>query len=173
MIFGVLSVLAAAVLVGVDQLIKRWATVVLLPKTAMTLIPDVLELRYFLNDGMAFSMLAGKQKLLIAVTSLMLLGVLWMLFARKLTLLERVAWTLVLGGGIGNLIDRIATGVVVDYINVLFMNFAIFNFADICVCVGVGLLMVWVLFDSYFKEKAEKSVKTESAAPADDANGKN
>ena len=173
MIFGVLSVLAAAVLVGVDQFIKRWATAVLLPKTAMTLIPGVLELRYFLNDGMAFSMLAGKQKLLIAATSLMLLGVLWMLFARKLTPLERVGWTLVLGGGIGNLIDRIATGVVVDYINVLFMNFAIFNFADICVCVGVGLLMVWVLFDSYFKEKAEKSVKTESAAPADDANGKN
>ena len=173
MIFGVLSVLAAAVLVGVDQLIKRWATAVLLPKTAMTLIPGVLELRYFLNDGMAFSMLAGKQKLLIAATSLMLLGVLWMLFARKLTPLERVAWTLVLGGGIGNLIDRIATGVVVDYVNVLFMNFAIFNFADIWVCVGVGLLMVWVLFDSYFKEKAEKSVKTESAAPADDANGKN
>ena len=139
----------------------------------MTLIPGVLELRYFLNDGMAFSMLAGKQKLLIAATSLMLLGVLWMLFARKLTPLERVAWTLVLGGGIGNLIDRIATGVVVDYINVLFMNFAIFNFADICVCVGVGLLMVWVLFDSYFKEKTEKSVKTESAAPTDDANGKN
>ena len=101
MIFGVLSVLAAAVLVGVDQLIKRWATAVLLPKTAMTLIPGVLELRYFLNDGMAFSMLAGKQKLLIAATSLMLLGVLWMLFARKLTPLERVAWTLVLGGGIG------------------------------------------------------------------------
>ena len=46
MIFGVLSVLAAAVLVGVDQLIKRWATAVLLPKTAMTLIPGVLELRY-------------------------------------------------------------------------------------------------------------------------------
>ena len=173
MIFGVLSVLAAAVLVGVDQLIKRWATAVLLPKTAMTLIPGVLELRYFLNDGMAFSMLAGKQKLLIAATSLMLLGVLWMLFARKLTPLEGVAWILVLGGGIGNLIDRIATGVVVDYINVLFMNFAIFNFADICVCVGVGLLMVCVLFDSYFKEKTEKSVKTESAAPTDDANGKN
>lgn len=62
MIFGVLSVLAAAVLVGVDQLIKRWATVVLLPKTAMTLIPGVLELRYFLNDGMAFSMLGRQTK---------------------------------------------------------------------------------------------------------------
>lgn len=167
MMYGVLSVLAAALLVGVDQLIKRWATAVLLPKTAMTLIPGVLELRYFLNNGMAFSMLAGKQKLLIVVTSLMLLAVLWMLFTRKMSPLERVAWTLVLGGGVGNLIDRIATGVVVDYINVLFVNFAIFNFADICVCVGVGLLMVWVLFDSYGKDKAGKT----SEKAADDAHG--
>ena len=167
------AIVAILILIA-DQGLKYWVTLnIPLDTGHVTLIPGVLELRYFLNDGMAFSMLAGKQKLLIAVTSLMLLGVLWMLFARKLTPLERVAWTLGLGGGIGNLIDRIATGVVVDYINVLFMNFAIFNFADICVCVGVGLLMVWVLFDSYFKEKAEKSVKTESAAPADDANGKN
>ena len=156
MIFGVLSVLAAAVLVGVDQLIKRWATVVLLPKTAMTLIPGVLELRYFLNDGMAFSMLAGKQKLLIAVTSLMLLGVLWMLFARKLTPLERVAWTLVLGGGIGNLIDRVLNGEVVDYINLLFMRFAVFNFADICVCVGVGLWVLVIFLEELHGENAKE-----------------
>lgn len=154
MIFGVLSVLAAAVLVGVDQLIKRWATAVLLPKTAMTLIPGVLELRYFLNDGMAFSMLAGKQKLLIAATSLMLLGVLWMLFARKLTPLERVAWTLVLGGGIGNLIDRVLNGEVVDYINLLFMRFAVFNFADICVCVGVALWVLVIFLDEVHADDA-------------------
>ena len=49
---------------------------------------------------------------------------------------------LVLGGGIGNLIDRVLNGEVVDYINLLFMRFAVFNFADICVCVGVAL---WVL----------------------------
>ena len=158
MIFGVLSVLAAAVLVGVDQLIKRWATAVLLPKTAMTLIPGVLELRYFLNDGMAFSMLAGKQKLLIAATSLMLLGVLWMLFARKLTPLEWVAWTLVLGGGIGNLIDRVLNGEVVDYINLLFMRFAVFNFADICVCVGVAL-WVLVIFLEELHEDTKKGPK--------------
>ena len=155
MIFGVLSVLAAAVLVGVDQLIKRWATAVLLPKTAMTLIPGVLELRYFLNDGMAFSMLAGKQKLLIAATSLMLLGVLWMLFARKLTPLERVAWTLVLGGGIGNLIDRVLNGEVVDYINLLFMQFAVFNFADICVCVGVGLWVLVIFLEELHAENGQ------------------
>ena len=57
--------------------------------------------------------------------------VLIMLFVRKMPLTERAAWTLVLGGGVGNLIDRVLNGVVVDYINVLFMRFAIFNFADI------------------------------------------
>ena len=142
MISGLLSLAGAAILVVIDQLIKHWATAALLPVGSMDVLPGVVELRYCLNDGMAFSMLAGKQKLLIAATSLMLLGVLWMLFARKLTPLERVAWTLVLGGGIGNLIDRVLNGEVVDYINLLFMRFAVFNFADICVCVGVAL---WVL----------------------------
>ena len=155
MIFGVLSVLAAAVLVGVDQLIKRWATAVLLPKTAMTLIPGVLELRYFLNDGMAFSMLAGKQKLLIAATSLMLLGVLWMLFARKLTPLERVAWTLVLGGGIGNLIDRVLHGYVVDFFATTFVDFAVFNVADCFVCIGGALWVLAVLLAERKNKKGQ------------------
>ena len=56
--------------------------------------------------------------------------------------LQQAALVLVLGGGIGNLIDRVLNGEVVDYINLLFMRFAVFNFADICVCVGVAL---WVL----------------------------
>ena len=83
----------------------------------------------------------------------MLVAVLVMLFVRKMPLAERIAWTLVLGGGVGNLIDRVLNGVVVDYINVLFMHFAIFNFADICVCVGVGLLMLVLLLDSTKKDE--------------------
>ena len=66
------SVLAAAVLVVADQLIKQWATAVLKPMGAITVMPGILELRYYLNDGMAFSMLAGKQTLLIGMTSIML-----------------------------------------------------------------------------------------------------
>ena len=174
MAFVLFNLAAVAALVGIDQLIKLWAVQVLQPVGAMPFIPHVVELRFVLNPGMAFSLLSGKQLFLIIATSAALLAVAYGLFFRSRgKRLQQAALVLVLGGGIGNLIDRIATGVVVDYINVLFMNFAIFNFADICVCVGVGLLMVWVLFDSYFKEKAEKSVKTESAAPADDANGKN
>ena len=174
MAFVLFNLAAVAALVGIDQAIKLWAVNALQPVGAMPFIPHVVELRFVLNQGMAFSLLSGKQLFLIIATSAALLAVAYVLFFRSRgKYLQQAALILVLGGGIGNLIDRIATGVVVDYINVLFMNFAIFNFADICVCVGVGLLMVWVLFDSYFKEKAEKSVKTESAAPTDDANGKN
>ena len=164
MISGLFSLLGAAVLVVIDQLIKHWATMSLLPVGQMDVLPGVVELRYCLNDGMAFSMLAGKQGLLIGVTSVMLLAVLVMLFIRKMTTWERVSWTLVLGGGVGNLIDHVLNGVVVDYINVLFMHFAIFNFADICVCVGVGLPMLVVLLDSFKKEKP-----TEQQADGDGA----
>ena len=156
MISGLFSLLGAAVLVVIDQLIKHWATASLLPVGQMDVLPGIVELRYCLNDGMAFSMLAGKQTLLIGMTSVMLVVVAAMLFARKMPVWERVSWTLVLGGGVGNLIDRVLNGVVVDYINVLFMRFAIFNFADICVCVGVGLLMLVVLLDSFKKEETAK-----------------
>lgn len=143
----IISLVAAALLVAADQGIKAWATAQLMPVGVMAVLPGIVELRYILNDGMAFSMLAGKQEILIGVTSLMLIGVLVWLLRGKMPPLERVAWTLVLGGGIGNLIDRVLNGVVVDYINVLFMNFAVFNFADICVCCGVGLLILSILLD--------------------------
>lgn len=143
----ILSLLAAAALTLADQLIKRWATAVLLPAVAMPLVPGIVELRYVLNDGMAFSMLSGQQTLLILTTGAILLGVIGWLVLGKMTALDRAAWVLVLGGGIGNLIDRVANRQVVDYINLLFMRFAVFNFADICVCTGVGLLVLSLLLD--------------------------
>lgn len=155
MIFSVLSVVAAALLVVADQCIKQWATHILQPLGAITVLPGVVELRYYLNDGMAFSMLAGKQALLIGMTSIMLICVLLLLIFRKMQLWERVSWTLILGGGIGNLIDRFFNGVVVDYINFLFVDFAVFNFADICITTGVVLLMLWILYDSTKKEKQD------------------
>ena len=69
MLYGILSVAAAAVLAGIDQWIKAWATANLLPVGAMSLIPGIVELRYSLNQGMAFSLLWGRQGFLIAVTS--------------------------------------------------------------------------------------------------------
>ena len=157
MIVSILSVVGAALLVVADQLIKQWANAVLQPVGAITLLPGIVELRYYLNDGMAFSMLAGKQTLLIVMTSIMLVCVLALLLLRKMNPWERVSWMLILGGGVGNLIDRVLNGEVVDYINVLFVNFAVFNFADICITTGVIMLMLWVVYDSIKKDKEEKA----------------
>lgn len=157
MIVSFLSVVGAALLVVADQLIKQWASAVLQPVGAITLLPGIVELRYYLNDGMAFSMLAGKQTLLIVMTSIMLVCVLALLLLRKMNPWERVSWMLILGGGVGNLIDRVLNGEVVDYINVLFVNFAVFNFADICITTGVIMLMLWVVYDSIKKDKEEKA----------------
>ena len=118
------------------------------PVAAMPLIPHVVELRFVLNQGMAFSLLSGKQLFLIAATSAALLLVAYALFFRSRSkYLQQAALILVLGGGIGNLIDRVLNGEVVDYINQLFMRFAVFNFADICVCVGVALCVLVIFLE--------------------------
>ena len=145
MLYGFLSVAAAAVLVAIDQWIKAWATANLMPVGAMPLIPGVVELRYSLNEGMAFSLLWGRQGFLIAVTSVALIALTVYLFWKRPPLVERIACTMVLGGGVGNLIDRVVSGRVVDYINLQFIDFAIFNFADIYVTGGIALLFVAVL----------------------------
>ena len=73
MAFVLFNLAAVAALVGIDQLIKLWASNVLQPVGAMPLIPHVVELRFVLNQGMAFSLLSGKQLFLIAATSAALL----------------------------------------------------------------------------------------------------
>ena len=159
MAYVVFNLLAAAALIGIDQAIKLWATNVLQPIGAMPLIPHVVELRFVLNPGMAFSLLSGKQLFLIATTSVALLLVAYALFFRSRgKYLQQAALILVLGGGIGNLIDRVLNGEVVDYINLLFMRFAVFNFADICVCVGVAL-WVLVIFLEELHEDTKKGPK--------------
>ena len=155
MISIVIKLVLIAALVAADQGIKLWASSVLQPVTAMPVIPGIVELRFVLNDGMAFSMLSGKQGFLIGVTSLALCVVAYLLFTEKMFgRVGNAGLLLVLAGGIGNLIDRALNGVVVDYINLLFMRFAVFNFADICVCVGVALWVLVIFLDEVHADDA-------------------
>ena len=115
MAFVIFNLLCVAALVGLDQAIKFWAVSVLQPVGAMPLIPHVVELRFVLNQGMAFSLLSGKQLFLIVATSAALLLVAyWLFFRSRNNRLQQAALILVLGGGIGNLIDRVLNGEVVD-----------------------------------------------------------
>ena len=156
MAFVVFNLAAVAALVGIDQAIKLWASNVLQPVGSMPLIPHVVELRFVLNQGMAFSLLSGKQLFLIIATSAALILVAYGLFFRSRgKYLQQAALLLVLAGGIGNLIDRVLNGEVVDYINLLFMRFAVFNFADICVCVGVALWVLVIFLDELHAENGQ------------------
>ena len=156
--FQLISTILAVVLIAVDQIVKNWAAETLI-KGDITIIDKVLYLNYAENTGVAFSMFSDNRWILVGVTSLMLIAVLAFFLSGKVTgKLEVFSLSLLLAGGVGNLIDRISLVYVIDYIDVRIINFAIFNFADICICVGAFLLCVAVYFSDK-KEKAEKLAK--------------
>ena len=159
MLFYTISILVAILLVGVDQIIKMWATAQLAPVGSMPLIPGIIELRFSLNKGAAFSILQGQQTFLILFTTIAMVAIaVYLIWKRPDSKLEFIAWLLVLSGGVGNLIDRVMNQQVVDYLNFLFMRFAIFNFADILVCTGIGLLVISLLLEEF---RANKTIGKE------------
>ena len=112
MAYVILNLVCVAALVGIDQAIKLWATQYLAPVEAITVIPHVVELRFVLNQGMAFSLLSGKQLFLILATSAALLLVAYLLFFRSRgKLLQQIAFILVLAGGIGNKRDAVRVAI--------------------------------------------------------------
>ena len=157
--FQLISTVIAVVLIAIDQIVKNWAEEVL-TKGEIAVIEDVLYFKYAENTGVAFSMFSDNRWMLIGVTSVMLIVVLAFFLSGKVTdKLEQFSLALILAGGVGNLIDRISLGYVIDFIDVRIINFAIFNIADICICVGAFLLCVAV-YISDKKEASEKNAKT-------------
>lgn len=154
---GILFLGLAILMVAIDQGLKIWATTSLKPIGQAEFIPGILGLRYILNDGMAFSMFSGATGLLVTVTSVALLAMAGYIFLKKPTGLVFWAISLMFSGGLGNLVDRIRTGVVVDYLEFQFISFPIFNFADILVTIGAGLLFLWAIFDTIQEKKKTSS----------------
>jgi signal peptidase II len=155
-----LTLAAAALLIVVDQLIKRWASRTFVYFTCQpyaTLWPGVIGLHYTENTGISFS-LFGESEVVMSVISLitalvMLAGVVWLLLGKIGGAAPLCGTALILAGGLGNLLDRLLHGWVVDYIELLFMRFAIFNFADICITCGVALVTGWVIWSEYRQRK--------------------
>lgn len=152
---------AIAALVGVDQWIKIWAIENLQGQPSRSFLPigdfDWMHLTYTENTGAAFSILSGSRVFLIVFPLIMIVVCIVMLhrFYREHRWVL-VTLPLMIAGGIGNLIDRIFRGgAVVDYLDLQLFDFAIFNFADCCVSVGVILLITCILF----VEKEEPTAK--------------
>lgn len=167
-----LTLLFCAGLVGLDQLFKWLAVTYLMPLGAYTVLPGVVGFQYVENTGAAFNIFAGRQIFLIIITGVALLGVAWYLvFRRPQNKLEYCSLVLIFSGGVGNLIDRIANGYVVDYIEFLFVRFAVFNFADILVCVGFALLFFAVVQGELRQAKKAKEQAGQQAAPPEQEPG--
>ena len=142
LISWLIFLLAAAVLVGLDLLFKSWAAANLQGQPSRTLIPGILGLTYTRNTGAAFGVLANfafARSFLIIVKIVLMCGILWVyqrIPHEKEYWLVRVPTILIFAGGIGNLHDRIILGYVRDMLRFLFINFPIFNLADVFVVVG-------------------------------------
>lgn len=127
---------------------------------------DVFKLTHITNKGAAWSMMEGKSWFLIGFPLVIILaGLVFMYMKRNGHKLMLISLALMIGGGIGNLIDRIRLGEVVDYIKFDPINFPVFNFADISVVVGVILLAVYFIF--FDKSDKKKTPETEEATPED------
>lgn len=147
-----------------DQVTKFLATEYLStdrkPSKTINIIGDFLKLRYAENTGMAFSMLSDARWVFMSLSIVAILGMLFYLFfAKDQSTLYTVSVSIILSGGVGNMIDRIFLGYVVDFVNVKY--FAVFNGADTLVCVGAGLLILALLLDIIKDAKKLKAEKTE------------
>jgi signal peptidase II len=142
----ILTYVIAAVIVVLDQVTKAWITAVLgSGQPPIVVLPGVLELIYRLNTGMAFSLLVDASIFLtgvaiVAAVAMIVMNQRW----RGRGWLPRVALGLLLGGAVGNLIDRLRVGAVIDFVYFVPINFPAFNVADSALTIGV-VVMAWVL----------------------------
>lgn len=148
---AIISLVVALFIIIADQLIKLVVLNNLVVKGSVNLITwfdkEILNLTYCENTGAAFSIFKNNTTMLSIVTSLFLAALIFYLFKTKSkSKFMFICLAMIIGGGAGNVIDRFYRGFVIDYIDFRIINFAIFNFADICIVVGIILLMVYILF---------------------------
>ena len=153
------NIILIVLLVALDQLIK----VLILNSIgtsgeSITIIPRVLQLTYVENTGGAWGIFS-ERIYLIGIDIMIIVAILRLLLSKNYELNKKtiLAMTLILSGGIGNLIDRIIRGFVIDYFDITpILNYPIFNFADICIVVGVILLFIIIIVNTV--KSQEKSI---------------
>lgn len=152
--------LIVIVIMALDQLSKYWVINNIGMTDSITVIPNVIDFVYVKNTGAAFSFLSDKTYgivILSIISVLFCIGVIFFMIKKKpQSRLLTISLALMLSGALGNVIDRIARGYVVDFIEATFINFPVFNVADIAITCGALLIIIHVLFFEKPKEEQEK-----------------
>ncbi len=153
MISLVISIVSVIVLIGIDQLTKFLAETYLLNGDNIILINNIIELRFSYNTGAAFSLFQDFPIFPLLISIIGIIGIAY--FFKDANFKRRPLYTvsliLIYAGTWGNFIDRFLMIIgqkegVVDFLNFLFMDFAVFNFADICLTIGMVILSVYIVF---------------------------
>ena len=143
-----LMVILAAGIVAADQ-ITKFLTVANIPlHGTVEVLPGIVRLTYVQNDGAAFSMFEGQQWLFALIFVAFAAAIIWEFSKKRLpfTTFDRFCIVAVFAGGLGNMIDRLRMGYVVDMIATEFINFPVFNVADCFITCGCIILLVHLVF---------------------------
>ena len=147
--------LIVVILIGLDQIIKYWALNYLKGVGSIPVINNIFNLTYVENRGAAFGMLQNNQTIFIFVAAIASCYGLYYLHTKKMNNLGKVGILLVISGAVGNLIDRVRLGYVIDYLDFRIIWNYVFNLADCFVVVGTILLCIYIITS----EEDEKQVK--------------
>ena len=146
--FQAVSLIIIAVLAVVDQITKYLAVTTVKVNGPVEFLFGTFQFRYVENTGAAFSSFSENTTVLAVLTSVILTGCLILLLSKKLKpLIMNISLLLVVSGGLGNFIDRFRLGYVVDFIEPLFIDFAVFNFADCCITVGAFMMIAYQIYE--------------------------
>ena len=157
------------VTVFLDQLTKYLTVLHLKPIDTYPIIEDVLHLTYVENTGAAFGMMKDARWVFMITSTVAIIGILGYMIWRAYVKKEKMHWmealslSFIVGGGIGNMIDRVRLEYVIDFIDCRFIDFYVFNIADSCVCVGCAMVMLAVIIDEVKEKKARKAALNNAA----------
>ncbi len=151
-----------AVLIFIDFLTKEAAIKYLKGNGTLVLIKGVYGLTYAENTGAAFSMFSSSTDMLSLVTGIAITAVLIYIIFFKKPLVYDICLPFIVAGGLGNLIDRMTRGFVVDYLHTLFVNFPIYNFADCLITCSAVALIIYLLYEIVRDIKKEKNKEQEN-----------
>lgn len=148
MICTIIALAVVIVLVAADQITKLLVMAHFTKGQSIHIIDGVLDFTYVQNRGAAFGIFADHRWIFMVLTCAIIVGIAYLWYKDYIThITGRISAVLIVAGGIGNMIDRIRLGYVVDFIDISpLFNFAVFNVADCCVTVGSVLLMVYIIF---------------------------
>lgn len=156
----IISTIVILVLVAADQGIKVLVDLYLRPIGSKLLIPGFLQLRYLENDGAMMGMMGGKTTVMTVLAIACMVAVLVVIYSGWLTSkVDYISVVLIAAGGFGNIIDRIFRGFVIDYIEVLFVDFYIFNFADCLITCAAFTIIFYQIYCLLKDRKTKKEIQ--------------